>query len=544
MEERDSGRRERCYERVRQLKNRQFSASIDHRRLGDNNEDILDYELYKVVRDGNTDLDTFVNELEKVCTQNQFHVSIIFNQVSPSDDSLLHVAAEFGKAEVVELIAQQSPALLNNRNRKGDSPLHVAARAKNIEAMNVILSKCKELIPSELIELNDVGQFVTSKNNYGNTALHEAVLSEHLAGVNVLLSQEHTPTDQQASHWTWNSEHGCKSPMYLAALTENAEVLERLLQIPFSSVNDISNGDSPLHAAISKRKRDLLKRIVDRKEELIYQRDEMGNTPLHHAAHAGYVEGVGIMLDKSKMIAFKRNSEGNLPVHLACKMGHVKVVKKFLELEWFDVGLWLNNEGQNILHMAAMRGKNKMVKYLLGNPKIRPETVNEKDHNGDTPLHLASAELRLWCLYHLSQDKRINVNLENNKGLTARGIVQMKCKIPMTYDESIADSILRRAGVPVKANYLSERLVASRNTERNAKKAANTLMLAAILIATVTFAAGITVPGGFNSSEYSKPKERGKAVLNNDSFSRCSLLGTRLLCIAHSSELLFLYSSH
>ncbi|XP_054795797.1 ankyrin repeat-containing protein ITN1-like [Prosopis cineraria] len=142
--------------------------------------------------------------------------------------------------------------------------------------------------------------------------------------------------------------------MYLAAQTENMEVLERILQIPFSSVNDISNGDSPLHAAISIRKPDLLQKIVNLKEELTYQRDKKVNTPLHQEAHAGYVEGVFIMLDKSKMIAFQRNSEGNLPIHLACKMGHVKVVIKFLKLEWFEIGLWLNNKGRNILHMAAM----------------------------------------------------------------------------------------------------------------------------------------------------------------------------------------------
>ncbi|XP_054781907.1 uncharacterized protein LOC129289122 [Prosopis cineraria] len=242
----DSSQRERCNEKVRQLMNRQFSTSIDHRRFCHENEDILDYELYKVVRDRNTDVDTFVDELEKVCTQNQFHVSIIFNHVAPAGDSLLHVSAEFWKPEVVELIAQHFPVLLNKRNRKGDSPLHVAARANNIEAMNVILSKW---------------QFVTSENNYGNTALHEAVLSKHLEGVNnVLLSDEHTPTDQQA-------------PIGLGT--------------PSMVVN---------HQCA-----DLLKRIVNMIEELRYQRDEKGNTPLHHdAANAGYVEGVGIMFRKSK----------------------------------------------------------------------------------------------------------------------------------------------------------------------------------------------------------------------------------------------------
>ncbi|XP_054781913.1 uncharacterized protein LOC129289128 [Prosopis cineraria] len=187
---------------------------------------------------------------------------------------------------------------------KGDTPLHVAARAKKIEAMKVILSKCKEIIQSGLIELNDIGKCITSQNNYGNTAFHEAVLCKHLEGVNVLLSDEHTTSDQKACYSTWNSHHGCK---------------------------------------------------------------------LNHQAYAGDVEGFRIMLTKSKMIAFQRNSKGNLPVHFSSKMGHVQVVEKFLELDWFDAGLWLNNKGRNILHMAEMNGQAKMVNYLLGNPRSAPK---------------------------------------------------------------------------------------------------------------------------------------------------------------------------
>ena len=43
-----------------------------------------------------------------------------------------------------------------------------------------------------------------------------------------------------------------------------------------------------------------------------------------------------------------------------------------------------------------------------------------------TPLHLASINLFPKFLYFITQDKKTNVKLLNNKGLTARDIIEKK----------------------------------------------------------------------------------------------------------------------
>ncbi|XP_028796040.1 protein ACCELERATED CELL DEATH 6-like [Neltuma alba] len=302
--------------------------------------------------------------------------------------------------------------------------------------------------------------------------------------------------------------------MHLAVLMRDEDILYLLLRlVPIPSGKAMSNGDSPLHAAISERTKDLLKNIVDTRNELLYQRDENNNTPLHYAAYSGYMEGVCIMIETSPMIAFQRNSDGNLPIHLACKKRNVKVVKKLLEIEWPNAGLWLNNKGQNILHIAVMKGNIHVIMYLLKHPKIHHDAINERDVNGDTPLHLASRELHLCTLLFLLRDKRIDVNLVNNRGLTALDVVWMQRKIPETRQEYLARVLLYRAGVDLKANMLSVPHTRSINKEWNVKDAANTLILVAILIATVTFAAGFTVPGGLYSADSPIPKQRGMALL-------------------------------
>ncbi|KAI9070991.1 hypothetical protein K1719_047044 [Acacia pycnantha] len=330
--------------------------------------------------------------------------------------------------------------------------------------------------------------------------------------------------------------------MYLAVLQYAPDILDLFLRlIPIPSLREtISTGDSPLHAAILERDTGQLQMIVDRRQELLYQRDLNNNTPLHYAAYAGYKEGVCIMLKRSPMIAFQRNSDGNLPIHLACQKRHGQVVKELLEIEWPNAGLFLNHKGQNIVHIAAMKGRAKVIRYLLRHPKIDRDTVNERDVNGDTPLHLAARELRLWTLYSLSRHKMVNVDIVNNEGFTARDVVSMQRRIPMTRPELLAYAILLNAGTPRRGRHLGMQSRRSIDKEWNVKDAANILLIVTILIATVSFTAGFTVPGGFYSSDSSITKERGMALLSSQTLFKifmafdsiamyCSTIGSIML---------------
>ncbi|KAK4269838.1 hypothetical protein QN277_022945 [Acacia crassicarpa] len=505
--------------KMREMKEKKFSSSVDDMPFCGNKVHIMDYELYKVVCDKSTDADKFVDALEQVCTRNKVDLAtIFFDHVTPTGDSLLHVAAEGGSEQVLCLIAFHYPKLLNKTNLKGDTPLHVAARFGNVLAIKNILDMVKHFMTSsneEEAESVDKVEFIMLRNIYGRTALHEAVFWKHYFVVLFLIVAHEQ--GNLTSYWTWYSSYGCKSPMYLAVLQYAPDILDlllRLIPIP-SSGETISTGNSPLLAAVLERTPVLLQMIVDRRQELLYQKDLNNNTPLHYAAYADYEEGVRIMLKRSPMIAFQRNSEGNLPIHLACQDRHRLVVKRLLEIEWPNAGLFLNHKGQNIVHIAAMNGGDKITRNLLRHPKIDGDTLNERDVNGDTLLHLAARELRLWTLFSLSRHKMVNVDIVNNEGFAARDVVRLHRRIPRTRPEFLADLILFRAGTRMRGNNLGMKSKPSNNEEWNVKDAANTLLIVAILIATVSFTAGFTLPGGFYSSDSSITKQRGMALLSS-----------------------------
>lgn len=83
----------------------------------------------------------------------------------------------------------------------------------------------------------------------------------------------------------------------------------------------------------------------------------------------------------------------------------------------------LNRKGQNILHVAAMSGQAKLVAYMI--KRIDLELlINEKDNNGNTPLHLASKGNHPMVITILTWDNRVDLKSLNKKGQRALNIAE------------------------------------------------------------------------------------------------------------------------
>ena len=168
---------------------------------------------------------------------------------------------------------------------------------------------------------------------------------------------------------------------------------------------------------------DILEEVFSKNPLLFHVRDQKGKTPLHLAAANNYIEGIQFILTKFKQHALVQSLKGDLPIHISSKKGHIKAVKIFLEQQWHDPSKLLNNFGQNILHVAAKHGQDKLVKNILSNPRFE-KLLNERDKNGHTALHLASMNFHSNVVCTLMWDRRVYLNQQNKKGLTALDIVR------------------------------------------------------------------------------------------------------------------------
>ena len=92
-----------------------------------------------------------------------------------------------------------------------------------------------------------------------------------------------------------------------------------------------------------------------------------------------------------------------------------------------------NSSDQNILHVAARCGEDNLVKYFLKNVEFQM-LINQKDNRGNTPLHLAKMYHHPKVVDLFTLDRRTNLKVLNDRGMTALGISESTLETSASYD--------------------------------------------------------------------------------------------------------------
>ncbi|MCE3050088.1 hypothetical protein HAX54_046448 [Datura stramonium] len=280
------------------------------------------------------------------------------------------------------------------------------------------------------------------------------------------------------------------------------------------------NGCCPLHIACSKGHLDITRELLKLDMDLSAVQDNEDRTPLHWAVIKGRVNIIAEILSVSLESAEMITKHGETILHLAVKNNHFEVLK-FL-MESLNVSNLMNlqdTHGNTILHLATVRKLTTMVIYLL-NLGVEVNILNQK---GYTALDVVEADasnsgaLAIIPALQEAGAKRcdqlppnfqdIQQVVSPNLGAWPRksGSNSTSFQSPSSSQHSY-DNHQRKHNNNYRATRRKKIELQSEGL-RNARK---TITVVAVLIATVTFAAGINPPGGFN-------QESGKALLGKKS---------------------------
>ncbi|KAK9291775.1 hypothetical protein L1049_019725 [Liquidambar formosana] len=480
----------------------------------------LDPKLYKAAAKGDD-----INAIE----DKREHLHLL---LTPNKNTVLHIHItaqcdeKIESTEFLEKILKLRPSLLLQVNDKGETPLHIAARYGLHKTVDVLTKHAKDLHEEGLEGgVGAAKQLLRMTNNEGDTALHEAVRFNHGKVVELL-------TGEDPDLLCCGNDVG-ETPLYLAAERGLTELVSKILdKFPSPAHGGIGGpiGRTALHAAVILNDFEMTTNILWKMRVLSNEADKQGWTPLHYAAYLGHARIVTELLEDDASVApYTADAVGKrTALHLAAVRGHSEIVKEIIE-RFPDCSEMVDDRGRNVLHFAIESRDENTVKVITKNPWLT-NLLNDKDKNeGSTPLHRLAICNSFKSAAALLGNPRVDKMAFNKQNQSALDIILANDanKIDIKDFEKSGPreggrNITYKDGDGGRANEklstdggergnkedssdITNVKKEDRNEERisitKLKKTGESHLIVATLIATVTFAAGFTLPGGYVGDE-------------------------------------------
>ncbi|KAK0603181.1 hypothetical protein LWI29_002231 [Acer saccharum] len=507
--------------------------------------------------------------LAKILTPNDntiLHIHITARPLPKSSTSQENKTVKLpDDGDFVRRVLGKCSDLLWKANKKGETLLHMVARHGHADVAKFLLEECKKPFQNDQESgIKATRLMLQMTNEARDTALHEAVRysDDHLVVVKINRLMVGFASDPEL---TYDANTAGETPLYLAAERGYADVLDKILTTCTSPADHGPYDRTALHVAVIRKDEDMVERLLQARERIHKSKqDEHGWTPFHFAAHLGNIEILNKLLSKDNSAAYKADKKGKTALHVAAGQGRVDIIRELIS-KCPDCCELVDERGRNVLHFALESKNKKAVQLVLENPWLG-NLINEKDENGNTPfLHAAS----MRCLsYHDLSDHGADIKVFNHYGvdmqifnhhnhnatdivsanepISGEWLPDLFLRVLETYkvkrglrmivsendnigegkDEgnTIKSKSKEDGGVEDEGNRMSSKSNNGKGKANLMKNTGQTELVVATLIATVTFAAGFTVPGGFVAD---KGPDQGAAILTrNIAFRAFVILNT------------------
>ncbi|XP_074319480.1 protein ACCELERATED CELL DEATH 6-like [Silene latifolia] len=481
--------------------------------------------------DGLTPLDLAPNCTEEVCRLLLDKHPEMLKKVDGNGVTMLHVWVMVGHVWPFHLLIERATtsawrkdyidllcAVENDRNY---NPLHVAATGSNeksVDIVQLLVEAYKKAYELERGDLVRVSPWIR-ESVLGETPLTRALVSRQQELALYFLSLDSESLVLYAS----------RSTLYCAVSYGCDRVVEKILtSIDPSSFRrktelvkqEDDHGQNVLHVASNCKER-AANMLLDKLPWLINEPDNNGKRPLDTASEVGTAWLIEMLLKKDPSSITSAPHAWTY----ACKNGHLAAIDAFINhcADFRKLCLGLRDTP---LHHIKFRAY-KEYKDFIAIPLIE-EMKNIVDIDGATPLHRAIECKDIIFTEVLLTTDGVHRSIKDKNGKTAIALLVEICDQDADWDE-----MCKRIGVNprLRTTYIQPmNLNLGRATNQSSASSPgemrSTLSVVAALLATLTFAAGFTLPGGFNS-------DTGNAILSHKApFIVFILADTYAMCCA------------
>ncbi|OMO54758.1 hypothetical protein CCACVL1_27607 [Corchorus capsularis] len=403
---------------------------------------------------------SFINTYGLRLNPHSSSVTAILNSM-PKIAPYLQSRSGFTGTTFVEQILDKCPSLVVQANAKGQTPLHIAVKYGRFAIVEVLINRAKAVRedPEDPQGIEGAREMLRKMDHESNTALHIAA----------------------------------------GNIGKLAMILDKFKS---KAAHDGPHGRTALHAAAMAGDKRTMAIILEKKGYLTRKTDENGQTPLHYAAHLGSYGVVKLLLEKDPLAAYIADTKTEMtPILMAARQGHGKIVSEIMS-RCPSCCEMVHTRGWNLLHFVAIR---HTPPALIGY-RVEAEAIgtnyasvrnlrDSKDALGFTPVEFSIA------------------SYGGNYGIMFKTTVMPKTKkvqIVNLFEEVLSGEV---AGVPVGGINEDDNLRLISSYDSDFENARQAHLVVAGLIATVTFAAAITFPGGYKGDDGPEAQLQGTPIL-------------------------------
>jgi ankyrin repeat protein len=331
---------------------------------------------------------------------------LIAKDVQPSK-STLELAADGGFTDILDHILQADPAIINEIDVSGCTPLMRAAQRGHGDAVLLLLHK---------------GANVNARTANKSTALHAAARLGLCDIVRILVDAGADLVIVDDSGY---------DALRIAAAGGFDDIVKLLIECRIDVKGSTVEGETALHLAALYGHHRVISLLISEAGAVVNSVNKKGLTPLHLASREGYLDVVQLLLEAEAYPSAqptKDDKDGQdelqrpvslipgilTPLQLAALGGYADVVREFLSskpdlpvsdrqtaanvaaaaghlvvMEELMNSLSIEWEGGTTLHQAAKCGLTNVVTELLKYQQFR-KTINATNETKWTPLHKAA----------------------------------------------------------------------------------------------------------------------------------------------------------